>query len=73
MNAQTVSGIKEGNMEDKEKLCKNCEYTLGGYGIPRIDHAKECMCYRKGRTIVGKEYTCKFFKPIQSSFYPIKR
>lgn len=34
-------------MNDKEKICK---HTLGGYGVSKIDHAKDCMCYRKGQT-----------------------
>lgn len=53
-------------MEDVEKICKNCEYTLGGYGIPVLpDPTIDTCCYRKSATLVQKNWTCKWFKPIE--------
>ena len=56
-------------MEDVEKICKNCKYTLGGYGIPIVpDPTNNIYCLKytyRSPTIVGKNYTCKWFKPIE--------
>lgn len=48
-------------MEDVEKICKNCEYTLGGYGIPILpDPTIDTCCYRRSATLVQKNWTCKW-------------
>lgn len=53
-------------MEDVEKICKNCTYTLGGYGIPIMENpTTDTCCYRQSATLVQKNWTCKWFKPIE--------
>ena len=56
------------NMKDVEKICRNCEYTLGGYGIPIMENpTTDTCCHRKSATLVKKNCTCKWFKPIEKS------